>query len=224
MKTKVVLGSIGAVFVVFLMVSSATAVHCVNSQPVSRVIEKIEKTRNLYDVECMILSNLNTNLDSNFRVSNFEELISKVNTLGENDNLNELSNETILKIAVILILLALTCYSVGVFSEKISGRLKPWHVVAFWVGLLFDTTGTALMSTLSDDDSESNFLHLLTGIIAIGSMAFHAILASIVLRSGNEKLLTKFPNFSLFIWVIWLLSFVTGMFLNMNQDDGSFLA
>lgn len=81
-----------------------------------------------------------------------------------------------------MILLAFICYTVSIWSEKISGVLKTWHVVSFWRGLVFDITGTVLMSALSDDDSESNFLHLLTGYVSIGSMAFHAIIASIAIK------------------------------------------
>ena len=92
------------------------------------------------------------------------------------------------------------------------------------MGLVFDIAGTALMSALSDDNSESNFLHLLTGYIAIGSMTFHAIIASISIKIGNDFFLTLFPNFSLLIWVIWMLSFITGMFLNMGPEDESMLA
>ncbi len=123
-----------------------------------------------------------------------------------------------------MILLAFICYTVSIWSEKISGVLKTWHVVSFWRGLVFDITGTVLMSALSDDDSESNFLHLLTGYVSIGSMAFHAIIASIAIKIGNENFLTLFPNFSLLIWAIWMLSFITGMFLNMGPEDESMLA
>ena len=55
------------------------------------------------------------------------------------------------------------------------------------MGLVFDIAGTALMSVLSDDDYESNFLHLLTGYVAIDSMTFHAIIASIAIKIGNEN-------------------------------------
>ncbi|RLF59758.1 MAG: TIGR03987 family protein [Thermoplasmata archaeon] len=124
-----------------------------------------------------MFSNLNESSISSFKISNLKEVISL-----DNFNENKLSNETILKIAIILILLAFICYTVSIWSEKISGVLKTWHVVSFWRGLVFDITGTVLMSALSDDDSESNFLHLLTGYVSIGSMAFHAIIASIAIK------------------------------------------
>ena len=36
--------------------------------------------------------------------------------------------------AVILMFLALICYSVGVWAERLSCRLKPWHLAFFWSG------------------------------------------------------------------------------------------
>ena len=48
-------------------------------------------------------------------------------------------------ISTILISLALIFYSIGVWSERIAGRLKAWHLLFFWGGLGFDTTGTGIM-------------------------------------------------------------------------------
>ena len=50
-----------------------------------------------------------------------------------------------LVVSTILITLALVSYSIGVWSERIAGRLKGWHLVFFWCGLVFDTTGTGMM-------------------------------------------------------------------------------
>ncbi|MBM4129467.1 hypothetical protein FJ250_00345 [bacterium] len=41
-----------------------------------------------------------------------------------------------------LITLALVFYTVGVWAERLARYLKPWHVVAFWVGFVFDVGGT----------------------------------------------------------------------------------
>jgi uncharacterized repeat protein (TIGR03987 family) len=50
-----------------------------------------------------------------------------------------------LLISTILISLALVFYSIGVWSERLAGRLKGWHLVFFWGGLAFDATGTGMM-------------------------------------------------------------------------------
>ena len=52
---------------------------------------------------------------------------------------------TELLIASVLISLALVFYSIGVWSERLAGRLKGWHLYFFWGGLAFDTTGTSIM-------------------------------------------------------------------------------
>ena len=46
--------------------------------------------------------------------------------------------------AIVIISMALIFYSVGVWSERIQGRLKGWHVTAFGLGLVCDFVGTAL--------------------------------------------------------------------------------
>jgi uncharacterized repeat protein (TIGR03987 family) len=47
------------------------------------------------------------------------------------------------------ITLVLVFYSLGVWAEKISQYLKPWHVIAFWTGFLFDMLGTWMMHRLA---------------------------------------------------------------------------
>jgi uncharacterized repeat protein (TIGR03987 family) len=47
--------------------------------------------------------------------------------------------------ASIIITLALVFYSIGVWSERVVGKLKPWHLVFFVLGLICDTWGTGLM-------------------------------------------------------------------------------
>ena len=39
--------------------------------------------------------------------------------------------------------------TVAVFSERAAGILKPWHLGLFWLGLVFDTFGTTLMSQIA---------------------------------------------------------------------------
>ena len=46
---------------------------------------------------------------------------------------------------VIVINLALIFYSIGVWSERIAGELKPWHLACFFLGIICDTWGTGLM-------------------------------------------------------------------------------
>ena len=40
---------------------------------------------------------------------------------------------------------ALVCYTVGVWGERIVGRLKWWNLVFFVLGVICDTVGTGMM-------------------------------------------------------------------------------
>lgn len=116
--------------------------------------------------------------------------------------------------AVVTITLALVFYTVGVWSEKIQGRLKKYHLVLFWVGLVFDTTGTTLMSKIAEDGFILNF-HGVTGLLAIILMLVHAVWATTVFVKRNPEKLMKFHHFSIFVWIIWLIPFVSGAIFGM---------
>ena len=118
----------------------------------------------------------------------------------------------ILILAIITITLALIFYSAGVWGEKIEGCLKMWHLLLFWIGLTFDTTGTMLMSAITE---KSNFdIHSLTGILSILLMALHAVWATIVLIRKQEKMIYTFHKFSIIVWLIWLVSYMIGVVIN----------
>jgi len=114
---------------------------------------------------------------------------------------------------MVLITLALVFYSIGVWSERIAGRLKSWHLYFFWIGLVFDTTGTGIMFDMAGGISAD--IHSITGILAILLMLIHAVWATAVLIVKNEKAITSFHHFSLFVWVIWLIPYFTGFFVSV---------
>ena len=119
-----------------------------------------------------------------------------------------------LTMAIICMCLALLFYSVGVWSEKIQHRLKIWHLAMFWAGLAFDTTGTTIMSKIAKDGFVLNF-HGITGLLAILLMIFHAVWATFVLKRGNEQSIQNFHKFSILVWTIWLVPFLSGMIFAM---------
>ena len=123
-----------------------------------------------------------------------------------------MTNELI--ISTTLITLALISYSIGVWSERIAGRLKSWHLVFFWIGFTFDTTGTGMMFEMAGRIGTD--IHSLTGILAILLMLIHAIWATVVLLRKNEKAIKRFHYFSVFVWAIWLIPYFTGFFASMR--------
>lgn len=119
-----------------------------------------------------------------------------------------------LPFAVVTITLALVFYTIGVFSEKFTGTLKGWHLIMFWIGFLFDTTGTTLMSRLAKDVFTFSF-HSVTGATAIILMAAHAVWATVILFKGTEKSRRSFHKFSIVVWIIWLIPYLSGMLYGM---------
>ncbi len=113
-----------------------------------------------------------------------------------------------------LITLALVFYSVGVWAERVSRFLKPWHTVAFWTGFLFDTTGTIAMELLEPGMNWTSS-HTITGQIALWLMFAHAVWATRVVRTGNPAVRARFHRFSLAVWTIWLVPYIGGMFLGV---------
>ncbi len=118
--------------------------------------------------------------------------------------------------AITSISAAFLFYTVGVWSEKISGTLKNWHVCLFWIGFVFDTIGTTLMGRLANDAFSVNF-HSVTGITAIILMLIHAVWATIVLRKNQKEQKSKFHRFSIVVWILWMIPFLSGMALGMMK-------
>jgi uncharacterized repeat protein (TIGR03987 family) len=115
--------------------------------------------------------------------------------------------------SMVLITLALVFYSIGVWSERFAGRLKGWHLVFFWTGLVFDTTGTGIMFDMAGGIGTN--IHSITGMLAIFLMLVHAVWATAVLIGKDEKAITRFHHFSVIVWVIWLIPYSTGFFVSV---------
>lgn len=118
------------------------------------------------------------------------------------------------RIPMIIISLALIFYSIGVWSERIQGRLKSWHLVFFWLGLVCDTWGTGLMIKMAGGLTFD--IHGVTGVIAIVLMLIHAIWAAMVLFKKDDKAILNFHKFSLFVWFIWLIPYLSPMIINLS--------
>jgi len=114
------------------------------------------------------------------------------------------------------ITLALVFYTIGVWSEKKQGELKKWHLVIFWIGLVFDTLGTTLMSKIASGGFQFN-LHGITGLLAIVLMFFHALWATVVLFKNDTKAKANFHKFSIIVWAIWLIPFISGAIVGMSR-------
>jgi len=112
--------------------------------------------------------------------------------------------------------LALIFYSIGVWAEKISGRLKPWHLVFFWLGIISDTMGTGAMLEFAGGITFD--LHGISGLTALTFMLIHALWATYTLKMNNEKMIVKFHRFSLFVWIVWLIPYFSPMIFKLRHS------
>jgi uncharacterized repeat protein (TIGR03987 family) len=120
---------------------------------------------------------------------------------------------TIVVASTILITLALVFYSIGVWSERFAGRLKGWHLIFFWGGLVFDTIGTGMMMEMAGGLGLD--IHSVTGVAAILLMIIHAVWATVVLVRKDERAIVNFHKFSVVVWAVWLIPYGTGFILPM---------
>lgn len=116
-----------------------------------------------------------------------------------------------------LITLALVFYSLGVWAERLARMLVPWHVASFWAGFLFDVSGTWEMRRLAGGRFDLTDPHTLTGEIALWLMLAHAIWATRTVRVGSEEARAGFHRYSLFVWLVWLVPYFSGMYIGMRR-------
>ena len=116
--------------------------------------------------------------------------------------------------ATIIITAALVFYSIGVWGERISGRLKPWHLVFFVLGLICDTWGTGMMFEYVGGMAFD--IHGISGLIAIVLMFIHAVWALVTLLRNDENALKNFHKFSVVVWAIWLIPYFSPMFFALQ--------
>ena len=120
----------------------------------------------------------------------------------------------LLFVAIASMLLALTCYTIGVWGEYLARKLSPWHVAFFWMGLFFDSLGTHTMFQIAHQVLALS-LHTLTGVLALGLMIVHALWATVTVLRNRPKELARFHRYSLVVWGIWLLAFFSGLVAGM---------
>ncbi len=128
-----------------------------------------------------------------------------------------------LPVAIILISAALIFYTLGVWAERKSGVLRPWHAASFVLGLIFDASGTYIMTLIANAGGTGKTglaatlasVMAVTGALALILMAVHAAWAVITLVRSRPNELSSFHKYSMIVWAIWLVPYVTGMVSSM---------
>ncbi len=105
---------------------------------------------------------------------------------------------------------ALVFYSIGVWGERIVGRLKWWNLVFFVLGLVCDTVGTGMMLDFAGGLTAD--VHGISGVIAILLMLVHAVWALVVLLRNDEAAVRSFHRFSIVVWLVWLVPYFSPVF------------
>lgn len=118
-----------------------------------------------------------------------------------------------LPLAIVTITLALVLYTIAVFWERRDGGLRGRHLLFFVLGLACDTAGTGLMMTLAGGWRWD--FHAITGGLAIVLMLLHAAWAIWVHASRDRTAAARFTKFSVTVWAVWLVPYLSGFVLNM---------
>lgn len=118
--------------------------------------------------------------------------------------------------AICVISSALVFYTIGVWGERLQGKLKAWHLVFFIAGLFADAVGTGLMEQIAQMTHLHDNLHTITGITAIILMFIHALWAIWTYFKGSVKAKAHFNRFSLLVWCIWLIPYCIGIYMGMS--------
>ena len=118
-------------------------------------------------------------------------------------------------ISTLAVSAALVFYTCGVFGERKHGTLTPVFVALFWIGLVCDTTGTALMSSMARATGDGMGVHGITGALALVLMLIHAVWATWTYLRGSEQAQKRFHTFSTIVWLIWLIPYLIGMLIGI---------
>mgnify|MGYP001157996429 FL=1 len=117
-------------------------------------------------------------------------------------------------LSVIFIVTALVLYTVAVWSERFAARLKPWHLLVFWLGFAADSAGTSMMMQIARANGAEHGIvsavHGTTGMLALILMFVHCAWATVVLLRRDEGAIQSFHKLSTIVWAIWLVPFLIG--------------
>lgn len=106
-------------------------------------------------------------------------------------------------------------YTVGVWGERIGGRLRWWNFLLFVLGLVCDSLGTGMMF---DYVGGMTFdVHGISGLTAIVPMFVHAVWALVVLLKKDEVAIKNFHKFSVFVWAAWLIPCLSPLFFAITK-------
>ena len=117
--------------------------------------------------------------------------------------------------AVILFTVALVLYTSSVWSERLQGHLKTWHLVVFGLGVITDAVATWL--TIEFVGAIVFTPHAIFGFTSLLLMTLHFIWAVSVFARDRKIAMRHFHRFSLLVWSTWMLSYITGFVSGLHK-------
>jgi uncharacterized repeat protein (TIGR03987 family) len=121
-------------------------------------------------------------------------------------------------ISVVLITLALLLYSCAVWLNWRRRTLSAGVLLLFWGAVLCDAAATRLMGARIETIRWD--LHTITGYLALALMAALALWGTLALVRRREDWLAAFHRVALPIWVLWVGSYLTGVYLGVQRVSG----
>lgn len=121
----------------------------------------------------------------------------------------------IILVSVISITTALVLYTTVVWRNWRTHLLTTAQVVLLWLGLAADALATRMMA-MSVEETTWDF-HTLSGYLGLALMAILAVAGTWAKLSNREALLTSFHRYAIPIWVVWVISYATGVVIGIQR-------
>ena len=122
---------------------------------------------------------------------------------------------TIIFLSVTSITTALLCYTLVLFLNRKTKTLTVKQFLILSLGVITDLIGTAMMKSLTDEIRYD--LHTISGYLALILMLVMSAIALFALVRKYQPFLTNFSKYYFPVWIIWLISYVTGVVLGIQK-------
>ena len=121
----------------------------------------------------------------------------------------------IILVSVISITTALILYTVAVWRNWGMKLLTTGQIILLWLGLAADVLATRMMA-MSVEETTWDF-HTISGYTGLTLMAILAAVGSWAKWSTQEYVLAGFHRVAMPVWIIWVVSYLTGVLLGIQR-------
>lgn len=118
-----------------------------------------------------------------------------------------------LQIGIVLMVIALGCYTIAIWTERSIKRLMTWMVWIFALGFICDSIGTSIMFYISETKFHLT-IHSGFGYVALGIMFLHLMWAILSIKKIG-RCEEYFTRFSIIAWGAWIAAFISGIIISM---------